>query len=431
MKKYTELTLEQRFALLSFFVIAVLGSLLAIGNYWFSRNQMLNASGGYAEIWVNSIVRYHLQESDFNQKISASRYEELNRFMQNNIQSKDVKCIKIWDLNGRVVYSNEPSIIGKTFKIGEGLHSALKGQVSAEFVPLLENEHQTESGLAARLLEIYAPIFSQDQKIIGAFELYISDRVLITHVNKNRLMTLLLIAFSLILFYFSLIGVFRKASKTIDTQHKRIDTLSSHLDDALSWQEKSYVGIIKALLTALDAKDSYTAGHAIRVTDFSLKIGQSMKLSPERLKLLEEAALFHDIGKIGIPEQVLNKPAKYSEAERIVIQNHSTIGYDIINSIHYFSEHAKIVRHHHEWYDGTGYPDGLKGADIPLEARILAVADTFDALITNRPYKPGLSTELALDILQNEKNTHLDPAIVDLFIKCEDVFFTPGQPFTR
>jgi len=244
-----------------------------------------------------------------------------------------------------------------------------------------------------------------------------SDHILMSKIKSNRAYTILIILVSLTLLYISLIGVFRKASRTIHTQSREIDKLSSHLDDALSWQEKSYLGVIKALMTALDAKDSYTAGHATRVTDYALKTGQAMGLLPERLKVLEEAALFHDIGKIGIPEQVLNKPAKYSEAERIVIQNHSTIGYDIINSIHYFAEHAKIVRHHHEWYDGTGYPDGLKGQSIPLEARILAVADTYDALVTDRPYKKGLLKEAAMEIIRREKNTHLDPVVVDVFLK--------------
>lgn len=417
MKKFTDLTLEQRFAILSFIVIACLGLVLAAGNYIFARNQLLKASGGYAELWVNSMVRLHLQDNDFTGNISNERYDQLNRYIQNSVMGKDVKRIKIWDRTGRVIYSDEASLTGRKFKIGSDLDTAFNGYVTADFVPLNEEEQKTESNLAPRLLEVYVPIFANNQKtVIGAFELYISDRVLVSQIKNNRLITLLIITSGLALLYISLIGVFRKASRTIHTQSREIYKLSSYLDEALSWQEKSYVGIIKALLTALDAKDSYTAGHSTRVTGYSLKIGRAMELTPERLKILEEAALFHDIGKIGIPEQVLNKPAKFSEAERIVIQSHSTIGYDIINSIHYFAEHAKIVRHHHEWYDGTGYPDGLKGNNIPLEARILAVADTYDALITDRPYKKSLSKRDALEIIHSEKNTHLDPMVVDVLL---------------
>jgi putative nucleotidyltransferase with HDIG domain len=417
MKNYSELNLEQRFALLSFLVIAGLGVFLAVGNYWFARSQLLNATGGYAEIWINSMARYHLQDNDFIQPLSQSRIDELNRIIKNNILGSDVKRIKIWNHSGRIIYSDEPSIINKSFSIGDDLKKALDGKVAAEFVPPVEDEQKTESQLGPRFLEVYVPILSnKNNEVIGVFELYISDRVLVDKIRSNRLITMLIIIAGLTLLYISLLGVFRKASHTINSQSKEIDKLNSHLDDALSWQEKSYVGIIKALLKALDAKDSYTAGHSTRVTDYAVKIGRALDLTPERLKTLEEAALFHDIGKIGIPEHVMNKPDKFSEAERIVMQSHSTIGYDIINSIHYFEEHAKIIRHHHEWYDGTGYPDGLRGESIPLESRILAVADTYDALVTTRSYKKGLAAKAAQEIIRSEKSTHLDPVIVDVFL---------------
>lgn len=420
MKKIGDLTLEQRFSLFSFLVITGLGIILAVGNYWYARNQLLKASGGYLEIWINSMVRYHIRDKDFSGPLSRERYQDLDRYIHDKILGGDVKRIKIWNRSGQVIYSDESSIIGKKYEIGDELNAAFNGKISAEFESPDEAEQKTESGLAPRLLEIYVPVLADDHEtVIGAFELYISDRLLVSLIKNNQLTTLLIIIIGLILLYISLIGVFRKASRTIHTQSKEIGKLSSHLDDALSWQEKSYVGIIKALLRALDAKDSYTAGHSTRVTGYSVKIGHALGLPPERLKILEEASLFHDIGKIGIPEQVLNKPAKFSEAERIVIQSHSTIGYDIINSIHYFAEHARIIRHHHEWYDGTGYPDGLHGHSIPLEARILAVADTFDALVTDRPYKKGLSKEKAREIIGSEKNNHFDPVVVDIFIDLE------------
>ena len=174
---------------------------------------------------------------------------------------------------------------------------------------------------------------------------------------------------------------------------------------------------IKALALAVDAKDPYTRGHAERVTQYAEAIGRKMGLEEERLNSMRYASLLHDIGKIGISEHILEKKKKLSADEWQVIKNHAEIGESIIEPIDFLETSCMIVRHHHESFNGEGYPDGLKGDAIPLESRILAVADTFDALTTDRPYRKRRSASEAVRILQDGSGVQFDPKVLEVFIE--------------
>jgi putative nucleotidyltransferase with HDIG domain len=178
-----------------------------------------------------------------------------------------------------------------------------------------------------------------------------------------------------------------------------------------------YLGTISALAALVDAKDPYTRGHSERVRNMSVGIAQEMHIPTEYMELVEYAALLHDIGKIGIKESILNKPGPLSELEFAEIQNHPGIGEQVICKIDFLHEVSVIVRAHHERYDGLGYPDGKKGDEIPLGSRILSVADAYDAMISDRPYRKALSKEEAIRRLIECKDTQFDGQVVDAFIK--------------
>lgn len=173
----------------------------------------------------------------------------------------------------------------------------------------------------------------------------------------------------------------------------------------------------RSILQALDAKDHYTYGHSMRVAYFSLVMGREMGLSEEELYQLELAGLFHDIGKIGTPDKVLLKPTRLDEEEFLEMKKHPERSAQILEGFTSFETIAKCARHHHERFDGRGYPDGLKGEEIPLFSRILLIADTFDAMTSSRPYRKGLSMETAFSELQEFSGTQFDPNIVEVFIK--------------
>jgi len=177
-----------------------------------------------------------------------------------------------------------------------------------------------------------------------------------------------------------------------------------------------YISTIQALNKAVEAKDSYTSGHANRVEELAVELAKAYHLSFDSIENIRTAAVLHDIGKIGIKDEILNKAGKLTKEEYEIIMKHPTIGADIIGKVNFLSDVTKIVRHHHEKYDGSGYPDGLKGEEIPIEASILMIADTFDAMTTDRPYRKALTKEMAIEELKKYSGTQFDPKLVETFI---------------
>ena len=180
------------------------------------------------------------------------------------------------------------------------------------------------------------------------------------------------------------------------------------------------VGSMQALARAVDAKSPWTAGHSARVMRIALSIGRHMQLGRERIDRLEQAALLHDIGKIGISARILDKPGRLNDDEYATIRQHPAIGDTILSPIEAFKPIIPTVRQHHERWDGRGYPDGLAGDDIVLEARILAVADVYDAMTSDRPYRQGMPLSRAMQIIREEAGHQFDPAVVNIFLELMD-----------
>jgi len=180
--------------------------------------------------------------------------------------------------------------------------------------------------------------------------------------------------------------------------------------------EDMFLSTVKSLAAAIDAKDPYTRGHSERVTRFSILIARELGLDDKTQRDVQLCGLLHDVGKIGVPISILRKKDKLTDEDWKHIRRHPVLGAEIISPITQLKELVRNVRYHHERYDGKGYPDNLKGEDIPLISRILAVADTFDALTSERPYRNGLSDKAALEEMEIVKGTQLDPACVEAFL---------------
>jgi putative nucleotidyltransferase with HDIG domain len=180
---------------------------------------------------------------------------------------------------------------------------------------------------------------------------------------------------------------------------------------------KNFMEFVQLIARTLDAKDHYTAGHSLRVMDYALKIAQALGLPPAETEILKQACLLHDIGKIGIPDGILNKKSPLSDKDREHIVRHPTLGKQILSSVGDFQSILEVIQAHHERVDGKGYPNGLIRDEIPLLARILAVADTFDAICSERPYRRAKSKVQAIQELKNVKSTQLDESIVDKFLE--------------
>jgi putative nucleotidyltransferase with HDIG domain len=181
--------------------------------------------------------------------------------------------------------------------------------------------------------------------------------------------------------------------------------------------EESYISMVRVIAASLDARDPYTMGHSTRVARMSCELGRRLGIEEEELSHLERAAIFHDIGKIQAPDDVLLKGEPLSAAEEARMKNHPVDGTEILRMAPFLHRYIPVVRAHHEWYNGEGYPDRLKGIDIPLHAQLIALADAFDAMTTDRPYRQALSEEAAINEILLFRGTQFSPELADAFAK--------------
>jgi len=250
-------------------------------------------------------------------------------------------------------------------KMGEEAPGWAAKNKKALLIPRSREKETSEKGLFVPPL-LYAPMLYQD-RLVGV--LGVSGKLSGGNFAEDELLIITNLA----------------SQTAIAVENERL-----HLD-----AERTYIETVSALAMAVEARDPYSRGHSDRVSQYSVKIAQKLGLQPELIQDIKTAGELHDVGKIGITDDILKKPGPLSEEEWQIMRKHPVIGEGIIKPVRSLSRLCAIIRHHHEWVDGTGYPDRLKGDQIPLGAKILAVADSLDAMISDRPYRKALNIELA------------------------------------
>ena len=208
-----------------------------------------------------------------------------------------------------------------------------------------------------------------------------------------------------------------RTRQSLEAAYRQATRYAEDLNTLHTKLQQAVFQSLHVLANALEAKDPYTAGHSQRVATTARRLALEMNSSASRAQLVAQAWLLHDIGKIGVSEGVLRKPGKLTATEWVEMKCHPVVGAEIVAPLDFFSEGATLIRCHHERFDGSGYPDGLKGEGIPIGARIIAVADVYDALTTDRPYRPRLSTSDALKLLDEMSGHGLDASLVTAFIE--------------
>ena len=199
------------------------------------------------------------------------------------------------------------------------------------------------------------------------------------------------------------------------TLEEQVASRTRQLKEALDVLQHTYHSTLMALGTALDSRDADTDGHSLRVTLYTTRLARKLGVPEQNIRVIQQGAILHDIGKIGVPDELLRKPVSLSESEWVLMRKHPIIGHRILSGIRFLQGAAQLVLHHHERYDGTGYPSGLKGEEICFGARIFSVADTLDCMTSNRPFQPATSFEAARDEISRVSGTQLDPKVVAAF----------------
>jgi|GEM_PF-1722866 len=317
--------------------------------------------------------------------------------------------------------------------------SALPAMASGFLTPSADEDFTTDQW--GTILSGYAPIRNSNNEVVAIVGIDIDAEVMVTRLadfTRRVIYQALVINIVCAIIIFIIANRFTRRFRLIN---KAIDEIASgncdifldvdgedaiaHLSARInhlavtvhSERESMLLSTIEALVNALEAKDKYTSGHSSEVESLAKEISIELELSDEEIFSISIAAVLHDIGKIGISDELLHKEEKFTEEEWVLVKQHPSIGAAIISGIPSLDEIVQIVLHHHARWDGLGYPEALAGLDIPLGARIIGVADSFQAMISNRPYRRGMPVEDALIELKDCAGTQFDPAIVDVFLK--------------
>jgi len=320
----------------------------------------------------------------------------------------DVRGLNVYSRNGRLVFSStHPERIGRR-RVSPDLKSVVKTNVAS--ARLVE-----PTGRGPEVVKVWAPLHDARGRVAGAAEVALDDSVVTDTIANARWTIWYAVGIVFGILWLALAVLVSGASARMRSQNKDLETRSHDLLESSRELEATLLETIATLNAAVEARDPYTAGHSQRVRRVSLAIGRELRLSVKQMGALGTAALFHDIGKIGMPDSILTKPERLDRAEQLVMREHAVRGAEIVGRITSLKDSVPAIRHHHERWDGLGYPDGLSGREIPVEAAIIAIADAWDAMTTDRPYAAALGMEEAMLQIHAGREKQFSPVVVDAF----------------
>jgi putative nucleotidyltransferase with HDIG domain len=405
---FKKLNLVQKFIISSILSVIIAGAVIVEVTRGLYKDHAIQEAVDATIFVIESSLNPQIKESSFQSFIDNKEF--LNTITSNLKDYNNVVSLKLWGTDGTILYSTESDIIGKKFQIEDDLEEALKGNISAEVTSLDKEENTHLKGIEDKLIEIYYPIKNDDQNVIAVFEIYKSHNDIDNYARKILKYVWISVTLGLFILYLLIYKSINEAYKTLIGQNNILRKMNQELQD-------SNLDTIASFSNVVDLKDTYTKNHSFRVTEYSLEIAKRIGFNKNRLDMLEKAALFHDIGKVGIPDSILKKEDKLTKEEFDYVKRHTIMGAELIRNVKFLSNIVPFIKYHHEKIDGSGYPEGLKGNEIPLEARIISVADTFDAITSDRTYRKGESVDYAILEMQRVRNTQLDGEIVDIFVE--------------
>jgi len=373
------------------------------------RDQALASERASLAQYVDGVVRPTLVRHD---RVVVSRWGGRS-ILASLKEQPDLVAVKVWQPNGRLAWTNlDTQRIGHRFELEGELESALHDNVAtANFVSTSNSSAENDAELRLgtqrgipNLLQVYAPILgSRNGQVIGAYEIYADGSSLDRLIGSRRWMIWLTVAVVFLALWAALAVLVRRGSRSLVESNRLL--------------ERSALDAVASLNETVDAKDPYTAGHSQRVQRIAVEIGRELGLPRHRLETLRFAGLFHDIGKIGVPDAILMKPSRLTDEEFELVKRHPEAGARIVGRLSSLHATVPAILYHHERWDGTGYPHGLSGDEIPVEAGIVGLADAFDAMTTDRPYSDARSLEEAVEEIVRNRGTQFVPEAVDAFLR--------------
>ncbi|MDR7473362.1 MAG: HD-GYP domain-containing protein [Armatimonadota bacterium] len=348
-------------------------------------------------VYVSEFAAPRLVPADFFQPPPAVR-AQFEFTLRSLVGRAHIQHVSVWNRRGEILYSDDPRLVGTVQTLAPPMADALGGQLRWQLLP-------ADGGpRTVGRMEVFVPVVvSGDSRPVGVYHVVADIPDLEpTLVRLSRTVRASVVG-GILLLYLATFTVVRQASRDLDRQQRAL--------------RAAFIGIVRSLANAVDARDMPTAHHSSRVAEYAEAIAREMGLDEETVGVVQVAGLLHDVGKIGIRDELLSKNGGLTPQEWEVMRRHPVLGYEILEPVPISEEIKLAVRHSHERWDGTGYPDGLAGLRIPIAARIIAVADAYEALVTDRPYRRAQSPLRAVEEIRREAGRGFDPAVVGAFLR--------------
>ena len=307
--------------------------------------------------------------------------------------------VTVWNKYGEVLYTDDHGLVGLSFPLSPALRLALNGQIQSQLItpvggPAAGKQH----------MEVFIPVILPGHaRPVGVYDVVSDISDLQPALAKLKWSVWATVVLGIVSLYLALFTIVRRASRDLDRQTAAL--------------RRAFEGTVRSLANAVDARDMATANHSSRVAEYAVSIAQEMGLSTLEMREVRVAGFLHDLGKIGIRDDILVKRGPLSKDEWRTMRRHPVFGYEILRPVPITERIKLAIRHSHESWDGSGYPEGLQGEQIPLAARVVAVADAFEALTTDRPYRSARGTEEAVEEIRRCAGTQFDPQVVDAFLR--------------
>jgi HD-GYP domain-containing protein (c-di-GMP phosphodiesterase class II) len=412
---WRQLSLTQQFALRSLLFVGMMALILGSVLSYAVRGVFERGAAQAVQSFV-SVVVVDQATAGGSEAISASElvtvFDDAARV---RLQRSDLVAVAVWNGTGQML-KQAPGA-------GEPDYSALKralgGSVGALVKPRAGGAAGASSG-GAKVLEVYVPVKGKSGSIAGVVEVRQSYAPIQGAVSRLLFIVWGIVIAGSVPSYLLQVTFVNRTQRKLEATEGSLQEVNRRLKGSLDEMEMHSLGTLQALVAAVDAKDAYTARHSIAVTDYAVAIARRLDLSPDEIRDVERAGLLHDIGKIGTPESILLKPDRLDSEEFEVMCEHPSMSGHIVESVPFLSGLMPVVRSHHERWDGRGYPDGLQGEGIPLLARVLTVADAFDAMTSERPYRVPLSMDDARAELLRNTGSQFDAVVVHAMIEALD-----------
>jgi putative nucleotidyltransferase with HDIG domain len=416
-------------------VLAATAIALSAGTAYLVSRYVVDETSSFTQDAVASHFGTVFSDDVFQRGLTTAEKDELTQFVTFHFSIYNVVATQFFDRTGKIVFSYDESEVGRQIEPAtvSGLAQALTGTRSSTRTAVIADPRLAVPGSTvgygsfdthhmdgmtasasvpqgmARLsaLEAWIPVLQKNQ-VVGGVVVWRDMTAIDAALMRIQVSIAGIILAAAVLLWLVLRGVYVRSSKQIVAQ-------ATALTGALADRERTYDSTLQSLANALDVRDSETGGHSDRVLRYMDLVIEQVDVDAASLSMLRRGALLHDIGKIGVPDNVLRKPTALSEAEWVTMRKHPEYGARIVAGIPFLEDVSKIVRHHHERWDGAGYPDKLAGESIPLGARIFAVADSFDAMTSDRPYRRAMSIDAACAEIARCRGTQFDPVVADAF----------------